>query len=500
MGVKFWMLEVARGIAMLAFLGIEQLPGRAQSVDGTLTDSVSHVPIPGVIVTLKGPARYDSTTDDAGAFHMGPVRPGKYVLDIVKAGYILPPAQRAAFQVNSDLRLSVEMHPLSLVKGRVLYSDGRPAPRASVWLSAHPTGAARTVTADAGGAFVFDDVKPGQYFLYAAANGEPRLEGEIWAVTYFPSTTDRSAAEPILVVTGVLAAHDIRLRSVPARRIRGIVRDEGGRPANGVTVTLNPSTLGQRAPGQQQTSQTGADGAFDFLAHDGEWRLMAIRKDGDVERLGFEKVSVLRHDVEKVEIRMALPFSVPVIVERDHPPGAGGRRFPMMVILAHADAPWLTRPATGDMLQNVYPGRYRVQTFDGTPGVYLESIKLGEAEVYGLPVEIWDGSLPIRIKYKYGAPVVRGTAGAGEGATVAIVNADDHLVSEDVRTVATGSGGRFEFGNLRPGDYYAVAFDRKDSFIAMPAFRSTVLVRGEKIHLEKGGTVTLNLKIVSWPE
>jgi hypothetical protein len=31
----------------------------AQSVDGTLTDSVSHVPIPGVIVTLLGPARHN---------------------------------------------------------------------------------------------------------------------------------------------------------------------------------------------------------------------------------------------------------------------------------------------------------------------------------------------------------------------------------------------------------------------------------------------------------
>src|SRR3954452_23180322 len=113
----------------------------AQMVDGTLTDSVSHAPIPGVIVTLLGPERYDVTTDEAGVFHVGPVQPAKYALNIVKRGYLLPPALQASFQVDSDTRLSVQLDPLSLVRGRVRYPDGRPAPRASVWLGQHPSGA-----------------------------------------------------------------------------------------------------------------------------------------------------------------------------------------------------------------------------------------------------------------------------------------------------------------------------------------------------------------------
>src|SRR5262245_50120302 len=115
--------------AWLAGLLLAAITAHAQLVEGTLTDSVSHVPMPGVIVTLLGPDRYDVMTDDAGTFHVGPVLRGKYALNIVKGGYILPPAAQASFQVDSDKRLSVELDPLCLVEGRVRYPDGRPAPR-----------------------------------------------------------------------------------------------------------------------------------------------------------------------------------------------------------------------------------------------------------------------------------------------------------------------------------------------------------------------------------
>lgn len=467
----------------------------AQMVDGTLTDSVSHGPIPGVIVMLLGAERYEAVADEAGSFHIGPVQPGKYALNIVKRGYLLPPASQASFPVDSDTRLSVQMDPLSLVRGRVRYPDGRPAPRASVWLSQHPNGAARTVTADAGGDFVFDEVRPGQYILLAVANTrDPRAEGEVWAATYFPSTIDRASAQPIGVITGVTASQDIRLRSVPARHIRGIARDHDRRPANGVTVTLNAAALGE-----QPTAQTGEDGAFDFLAYDGEWRLTASRKAGDAEERGAVSVLVSKHDIENLEVRMALPFSIPIVIERDDPPGAEGRPYLTTAYLFHLDPPSMVA-ATGGAFQNVYPDRYRIYASSFGPGTYLESIKLGEVEVYGLPVEIGDGSLPIRIAFKRGAPVVGGTVESGDGATVVIFSADESSLGEDLRTVKTSRGGRFEIGNLRPGDYYLLAFDRYDPLTFTAALRRAVISRAEKVHPEKGGTVILNLKVTPWPQ
>jgi hypothetical protein len=189
-----------------------------QSIDGTLSDSITHAPIPGVIVTLLGPARYNSTTDEAGVFHFPNVQPGKYFLNIVKAGYVLPLPQSGTFHVDRDMRLSVEMDPLGRVEGRVRYPDGRPAPRAAVTL----TGAGHNYTGDAdpGGHFLIEDVVSGSYVLRATgAAWDPKPEGEIWAPTWFPSTIDRAAAEPIPVTNGLTVTHDIRLRSVPARRV-----------------------------------------------------------------------------------------------------------------------------------------------------------------------------------------------------------------------------------------------------------------------------------------
>src|SRR6187455_2086985 len=97
----------------LAALLLTAYASLAQTVDGALVDSVTRAPLPGVIVTLTGPARYDATADEVGAFHISPVQPGKYVLNIVKAGYRLSPSKRGALQIDSDRRLTVEMDPLA---------------------------------------------------------------------------------------------------------------------------------------------------------------------------------------------------------------------------------------------------------------------------------------------------------------------------------------------------------------------------------------------------
>ena len=127
----------------------------AQTVDGTLTDSITRAPIPDVIVTLLGQGRYNATADDAGVFHFPEVHPGKYYLNIVKAGYVLPPA-RSRFDVDADTRLSIEMDPLGRVDGRVRYPNGRPAPLATVALTGE--GHNYRGDADLGGNFLIEDV------------------------------------------------------------------------------------------------------------------------------------------------------------------------------------------------------------------------------------------------------------------------------------------------------------------------------------------------------
>ncbi|HXB66896.1 MAG TPA: carboxypeptidase-like regulatory domain-containing protein [Candidatus Acidoferrales bacterium] len=466
----------------------------AQTIDGVLVDNVTRTPLPGVIVTLLGPSRYNGTTDEAGAFHIGPVQPGKYLLNIVKAGYLLTQAKRSTMQIDSDLRLTVEMDPLGRLDGRLLYADGVPAAHAHLFLTRQEMDQGRSATADAAGHFEFEDLTPGSYILRgAAAPGVRAPDGDIWVPTWFPNTLDRAAAEPITVVSGAVVTRDFRLRSVPLRHISGLVRDETGQPSAGVTIGVFAN---------EQKVQTAADGSFDLVAYDGTWQISTSRKDGDVERRGRASVLVARHDIENIEIRLCLPFSVQVITESEGPPDPKPSLSMRGIFLSSEDAPISgvlfamgTKP-----IEKVYPGRYYVHAFPGGWGLYLDSVKYGDMDVSEHQFEIWDGATPIRVSYRRGAPTVRGLVDSGASAQVVFIPQEEPIRPNRIQSTTAGTRGNFEQSSLPPGDYYVLAFDATDPLrMSNNAVLKTLLPRAEKAHLGKGVTVTLNLKLTPWP-
>jgi len=472
----------------------------AQFVDGTVTDRQTHAGLAGVTVNLHGPSSYSAVTDRAGVFHIGPVEPGKYFLKVDTPGYTMPAGSGKNFAVGATaMTVSLEMDPQGRLQGRVLYPDGKPAPRAPLWLAIYPRGGVLTRTADEKGHFDFEDVKPGAYILRAGPpSGASAVDGEIWAPTYFPNATERGSAETIRLRSGATFTQDIRLRSVPARRIRGLIRDEGGRTAAGVTVTL---TAKEPNAGPERTVTTGDDGAFEFPARDGQWIIAASRQDSDAERKGLTVVPVSRHDVENVEVRLTKPFSIPVLLEGTD----FGRAGLIGVVLVPVDAPssgsQMSRKPGQITIDKVYPGRYTILPMGGPAGSYLDSIKLGDADASAGAVGIWDGSLPIRIAYKSGAPRVRGKVDDAGAVSVIVLPQDEAALASGRSSIAKASAeGRYETGGLRPGDYYVLAIDRDPLLLGDPLVMRTLIPRAEKVHLEKGDVATVDLKLTPWPE
>ena len=345
----------------LAALLLTAYAALAQTVDGVLVDSVTRAPLPAVIVTLSGPARYNATTDEVGAFHIGPVQPGKYVLSIVKANYRLSPSTRS-LQIDTDRRLTVEMDPLARIVGRLLYAGGRPAARAQLLLTRQEGGQAHGATTDAAGHFEIEDLLPGSYILSGTAAADVHAPaGEIWVTTWFPETLDRVAAEPIPVGVGGVATREFRLRSGPVRHIRGVVRDEEGQRCEGVAVGIL---------GSEQTVETAADGFFDLTSHGGTWPISASRTNGGVEYRGWATVFVSHYDVEDVDIRLSRPFSVPVITEVEGSPDADpALPFPAITLVS-ADKPGAGMPSGmgKQPIEKVYPGRYSVHALPSGRG------------------------------------------------------------------------------------------------------------------------------------
>lgn len=481
----------------------------AQSIEGTVVNSVTRAPVASLTITFSGPATYTAVSDAVGAFSVPSVQPGEYTPKIQTNSFFVPELQLKPFRVgDGPVKLSYEMAPLGRLEGRVFYPDGRPAARAPLWVLIYPRGGAITHTTGEDGRFRIEGLNAGSYLLRAEApRSVPAAKGEAWAPTFFPNATERAAAEPIRVRPGAdLGGFDIRLRSVPIFRIRGVVRDNHGKPAPRAAVRL--ATV-ERSIGPEQEVRSGDDGSFEFPGvRSGEWLLYADSRDNSEELKGVARATVDRADAEGIAIRLRSSFPVTGFVDRDEPRDAQGERKLTAVYLVPAGPQYELGASTfhkqdgNFLIPRVYPGQYYIEPLGVVPGYYLESVKLGDRDVFGQPVEIQDGSERIRITYRANAPRVRGTVENGEGAIVALIPQDERMVSDQfIRTATAGRGGRFEIGSLRPGHYYAFAFDRVNrESLRDPIFVRGVAARAERVHVEKGEVGNVDLKVMPWPE
>ena len=150
----------------------------------------------------------------------------------------------------------------------------------------------------------------------------------------------------------------------------------------------------------------------------------------------------------------------------------------------------------------VQPGRYTIFPVGYVAGYYVESVKLGDRDVMAHPLELTDGAIPFRVIYRPNAGRVRGNVEKGSKIAVALVPQDEALLDgQYIRTATCDVAGRFEVGSLKPGEYYAFAFDRLDR----DALEDVTFVRNLRsaavpVHVEAGKAADVDLKVTPWPE
>src|SRR5262245_56613696 len=91
---------------------------------------------------------------------------------------------------------------------------------------------------------------------------------------------------------------------------------------------------------------------------------------------------------------------------------------------------------------------------------YLDSIQVGELNAMVTDVDLYPGAPPLRIVFRFDPGSVRGTVERCEAARVVLIPQEETLRSEALmRGAVCDSSGRYDVAGLRPGDYYAFAFD-----------------------------------------
>ena len=508
---------------VLCMLAVPILRGQG-SVAGTVVNSVTGDPVSGATVELliagrKEPAAR-TITGVSGAFRFSELAAGEYAPTFDADHYFASHGER--FQVTAApqaVRLDGELEPITTLRGRVLDADGKPL--AGVRLELFTRTGRQGITSfvsDKDGNYRSRELEPGAYFLLARpdhglshgpdskqAPAEPK-DKKLWAPTFYPNVTDATLADPIQATGGELNGYDIRLRSVPAFRIRGTVRDSRGNPAAGVPVTLRNADLWYLESFSRPDAEavSGPGGVFEFSEiGPGNWRIFAEAKAGSEGPRGFAVSTVSRHDEDDVQIRMAEPFRLDGAIELA---GAAEPGKISTVVLSPVDGPRRNQADASVkdkafQLDRVYPGRYRVRP-PQVAGYYLDRVRLGEQDVTGQVVDLAAGAAPLRLIYRSDSGSASGSVEDGAGATVVLFSKEQSYLAEDfLITTRCSVDGKFAADRVRPGEYAAMAFRRVERDLLLePSFVQRITRGAVSVRVEPGRTASVELRVSAWPQ
>lgn len=481
-----------------AFLAACLAAQDAVTVEGMVVNKVTGAGIGGATVRIMAPkgGRYDTTTDETGAFRISGIKPGDYNAVADKHGYFNPslvPMDRPQVHFDASpetIKLRLELNPPAVIRGRVVGADGNPA-RASVDL-----GRGRMVNTNAEGAFIFENLEPGRYTLLArpkivAPAGKPGEDRAEVVPTYYPSVVEPGQAESIVIRPGAeLSGYEIRLQSVPVYRVRGVVLDPGGKPAPRAVVELQRHVPGGDSgffiggplfresfsirtgelglPETEEPFVTGDDGAFEFPSVPaGDWILRAegepvgdLNERQQVSSVASTIFSLGHGDPDEFKIQLANPFRLSgSVVLSDGSPAPPSVLLSLSLSSEIGPAGHGGTTGSGGVLRlDVNPGANQIQADVLAGNYYVDSILVGSADINSQRLEVTPASPPIKVILKP-AGTIRGIVEDGAKGSVVIFPQSFTGIGyvAQIRPDKT-----FELAGIPPGDYYAIALDHFD--------------------------------------
>ena len=482
----------------------------SQVIEGSVVNSVNGTPVAGAAVTIlaAGKTAYQTLTDSQGIFRIEDVKPGYYTANFSGVEFVALErdsiARRpfAVFSGSDPVRLHAALVPLGKIAGRVLDANGDAIPGAEVTLDSGRLGRAKT--ADENGKFLFS-AAPGRYTLLAKppqnlkpppADGEEHLG---WVPTYYPGTPDaRAAAKIILRAGSELWGNDVKLRTLPMRRVRGVVLDDKGDSVAHIPVhtARTDDTLTE-----DLETLSGDNGEFEFSKiYTGEWCVFAEAGRNGIKLMGSRAVQVGDRDLDKVELQLAAPFSLSGNVSLLGTARAGKITISLRpeAIAGSQGLSHGSPDKEGNFnIDHVYPGTYEVIANTPGPPYFLASLMQGERDILGQRITLYPGALPIRVVFDSKGGGVRGKVEECGSAIIALV--PQETTARQVQFVRTGKcndDGRFEISDVRPGDYHAFAFDRWESASELlAALNQNLLNKAVGVHVTRGQSAPVELTV-----
>jgi hypothetical protein len=514
--------------------------GTSGSISGHVTNSVTGAGIEGVAVQaacmpdsacFPGNPSQPGVTDSAGAFRLAGIPDGRYALLAEKDGLLQKRTSDSEFMlsVSGAARFDLQLTPFARLSGRVVDPEGKPVAglqvqleqgekRHTIILAGEHNKISPKVT-EQDGAFVFESVQPGIYTLLAQVKPPAEgKDGERMFTTYYPSVVYPEQALPIQVQGVDLFGYEIRLRTAPARKVRGVVLDPAGKPAPQVSVML----LAKASPGQVvlmrgaefgflqidmpwDSTKTGDDGAFEFPeVLEGDWRIqasgLAAMSRYNTRRAGLADLRVGKDDVDNVSIRLPQLFEIAVSADWSESPAGDQPEIPAppeTFLLPMDGQPFtilhINTPA------EMQAGRYLIAPWNSPSGYYVAAAMLDGRDVLGQVAE-FRGPATLQMVYKKDGGSVRGTVEKGAGTTVVLMS-DAASSPRFAYNGLCDANGSFSIRDVPPGQYTIATFaeaafqDAQSACFGNPEFLSRVDSRGERVKVDAGATTMVTLRL-----
>lgn len=473
--------------------------GKTASVQGTVTDAVTGLPVPRAHVSLQGmnggkPARYGTTSAADGRFTFTGLPPGNYMAEADRVGYVrtqgISPRDRNMVTLKADdgkIGVDIQLTPTGSVIGRVTDSNGEPVEDASV--SAEGGRGGGSGMTNEKGQFRIGGLSPGKYNIRASARGEMfggkpefRTDGTTeahYAATYYPGVlTAKEGSKVDVRAGGEMTGVDIQLVRVPFVRVSGRVVDM---PQNVQEANLMVSR-GNESDGIGMDIK--ADGSFEFWRLDpGKYTLSAEWEspNGEQVRTVGVDIDVAGSNIENIELRVVADSDIPGRLEfedddaKQIPRGKGPEQQYIqekqvsLETMGGSNFGEGASPAALDAdgafhLKKVPAGKYKVQVSWGTS--YVKSMRLGSTAIDGAVLDLSRGSSGADLSILMGAAnssvsgTVEGAGGHASDVIVVLAGEDEHGIG--MRYAGVGADGTYTFDHLAPGEYQIVAIPESD--------------------------------------
>lgn len=476
--------------------------------------------------------KYSTTSDAEGHFKIENIEAGRYDLTVERNGFSSArhnESRTLTLDPGQDLKdIIFRLQPAAVVTGKIVDSDGDPAPQVMVvaerYTASGPRKFGRSAQTNDLGEYRISDLQPGRYLIKAtptnsserlgvAGNGDKKL---FPYSTYYPGTAEKKQSVALDLRAGEEMPANFALVYGSAFRIRGTVARASALENPGYALMLQNDSEWPRAQYEIEIKKDGSfeardipSGSYLVLLSDlmggGQGLVPASEmievKDADIEHVRLTPASVGQvHGQLRMDTAQKKDWASTVVVL-----GPNDDEAKILMQFQGSDESTVQANRDGTFeLKAVPSGNYQVLVFSGPSFMrdcFVKSINAGGKDIADSGFRMSGGAWSLDITISSNGARLEGVVIDDKQQPVA--DAEVVLIPEARRQKrrdlyqqgTTDQHGQFILRGLNPGEYTVMALEDIEDDYREPDFLKAREGMGQTVKLDEGQHVSISLKL-----